>query len=173
MIITSELLASLAASIDKAQPEYDDVQLRLSSSVSPTVVLCKPMLGTTTFGPIQRSSFHLVHAAQSRNQGAATTDGPILSKGLWEFDLSFTYISNWDNSASNTPQATYNIAYPNGLTASIAAFQSMTVSTHLTNSIKTKMLVPVDFVKLTWFLQTTGVGQITIGHCGVIGNKLF
>ncbi len=172
MRIVNDIIASIARGVLGAVPEMGDDTLKIGAALSPIVRLSKPIIPATTF--VQRdSSFNIVFAAQSRNQAGATTTGPVFAKGMWNLQLHMMVLANWDNSASNTPQAVLNLASP-VQNSSIASFHTGLASfVHLVSTMAVDVLIPDDGYLLSWTLATTGVGQTTIAEVGVIANKLL
>lgn len=171
MKFEGDLLPSQARGIPQVTPDVGDSTLLIPNVVQPTIELVRPAQPATVFAG-QNSSFFIVFAAQSRNAAAATTNGPIFQKGRWRLTLQLMFLSNWDNSASNTPQAVLQLS-DGSQAAGLASFHTgLATFVHLAYSTRLDLLIPTDGWILQWFIQTTGVGQISIAEVGVLANKM-
>jgi len=122
---TSNLLLELARSLENGFPESQDSEMDFPAEVQPITELRRPMdvNPVTTATTVQNGSFGVSATALVNNGGGAITSTvATVGKGYWEFDVTGSYTSNYqDVNGGAESRLTLNI---NGNTSFLLAFRA-------------------------------------------------
>lgn len=165
----SFILGDLALAMQRAAPEGGDSEIQVPSSVVPVTELSRAFRSGSTDQPFS-NTFAIAGAIRVINGAAVTADLAQVGKGLWRFNLYFSYHSNYTSTGATLPDSGWGFAQ-NALRSDMGLWYA---NTNLSANRALSIVVNLPSTTiLQYFLAANGVAQEHRLGASVIGQLLI